>query len=67
MDAAINDLKVLDQRIVRRLLEQEWSVSDVAEAEGMTAGAIKSRLHRARGALCKVLEGDQSVQEQLFH
>ncbi len=65
MDSAICDLKALDQRIVRRLLENEWSVKDVADAEGMSPGAVKSRLHRARKMLKESLSDRAVVAETL--
>lgn len=65
MDDAICDLKALDQRIVRRLLESEWTVKDVAQAEGMSPGAVKSRLHRARKSLRASLSNRDVVAQTL--
>ena len=51
VDAAIGDLAAVDQKLVHLRLEQGLSTREVAAAAGLSEGAVKTRLYRARGAL----------------
>jgi RNA polymerase sigma-70 factor (ECF subfamily) len=55
---ALLTLKPKDQRLMRLRYSEDMSTEDVAVVMGMTASAVKTRLHRARQVLKDAVEQD---------
>ena len=55
LDEALSTLKPLDREIVNLRLLDELSTEDVADRTGLSATAVKTRLHRARARLASAL------------
>jgi RNA polymerase sigma-70 factor (ECF subfamily) len=65
VDAALNELDE-EFRVVLVLRDiEDRSYEEIAELLGMAKGTVKSRLHRARAQLAKVLARSVSAQDVL--
>ena len=58
--AALCELPVADRCVLALAYLQDMNVAEIARIEGSTTGAIKTRLHRARGRLSRLLENDNA-------
>jgi RNA polymerase sigma-70 factor (ECF subfamily) len=61
LGGALQKLAPIDRDIVRMRLQEDRSTAEVAKALGLTPAATKTRLHRARLALQRVL-GDGAME-----
>lgn len=57
LEEALSGLSAQDQALVDLRYREGLSDAEVAEATGMPVGTVKTRLHRARGKLRKLLSG----------
>jgi RNA polymerase sigma-70 factor (ECF subfamily) len=60
LHAALRRLPVADRCVLALAYLQEMDMTEIARIENSTVGAIKTRLHRARGRLSKLLEKDDA-------
>ena len=61
LDDALAGLKEIDRQIVRLRFCDGLSTEEVAGVTGLSASAVKTRLHRARAVLRECIEGDARV------
>jgi len=60
LHAALRQLPVADRCVLALAHIQEMNLAEIARIEGCTVGAIKTRLHRARGRLSQLLEKENA-------
>jgi len=60
LHAALKRLPVADRGVLALAYLSELDIPDIARIEHCTAGAIKSRLHRARNRLAELLENQDA-------
>jgi RNA polymerase sigma-70 factor (ECF subfamily) len=58
--AALEDLDAGDRELLALVVANELSYRDIGLRLGISAGAVKVRVHRARMALKKILEGKKA-------
>ena len=58
--AALEDLDAGDRELLALVVANELSYGDIGLRLGISAGAVKVRVHRARMALKKILEGKKA-------
>lgn len=58
LHAALSDLSEADRCVIALVYIEGLALADVARIEKCTTGAVKTRLHRARRRLAKLLEHD---------
>lgn len=60
LHAALNRLPAADRCVLALAYLSEMKLADIARIENCTVGAVKTRLHRARGRLARLLEEEDA-------
>jgi RNA polymerase sigma-70 factor (ECF subfamily) len=59
VERALTRLTVEQRELILLMRESDWSYGDLGRITGASAGAVKSRLFRARGRLRALMNGDE--------
>jgi len=54
VERALEELSGAERRLVELRYLHDWPNTRIAEATGLTSGAVRVRIHRARARMCAV-------------